>query len=127
MTSSSRAQGTQSLTIVGWLPAQLANSHLSPWEVRKRRQAAKTMAWTAAKQAGWRFVPGKVHLTVTLVFSVNRKRDTDNLYARVAGLVNGLKRDFFTDDSTDYLDLVVRADVRKGVKQTEITLEPAEQ
>ena len=41
----------------------------------------------------------------------------------VDGLVKGR---FIEDDDTDHLELVVRAEVRKGVKQTEISLEPIE-
>lgn len=122
-----RVQQPQHLTIEDWLPDQISNGSIkSNWrKVAKAKKAAKTMAWASAKQAGWEFVPGRVRLSIVYVFSVNRTRDTDNLYARSIGLVNGLKGTFFEDDSTDVLDLVVTAEVRRGVKATEITLAPA--
>lgn len=117
----------QTLLIEGWLPAPVLNgSRQKHWAtLRKEALAAKTMAWTSAKQAGWVFVPGKVKLTVVFVFGVNRHRDTDNLYARAKHLVDGLKVMFFEDDDTDHLELVVLAVVLRGVKETRMLLEPA--
>lgn len=117
----------QTLTITDWVPQQISNGPVAAsWrKTAKAKKAAKIMAWACAKQAGWAFVPGRVRLTVTYTFPVKRARDRDNLYSRTIGLVNGLKGEFFTDDSIQHLDLVV-ADplVEKGVKSTRIELEP---
>lgn len=124
--SPARAMPTiQSLSIQGWIPDQITNGQgKAQWRAIKARKAAKIMAWACARQAQWQFVPGRVRLSITYVFSVNRKRDTDNLYARSVGLINGLKGEWFTDDDTEHLDLHVQAVVEKGIKETRITLEP---
>lgn len=116
----------QTLTITDWLPPPVLNgSRQKHWAVlRKEADVAKKMAWAAARQARWTFVPGKVRLTVVFVFGVKRARDTDNTTARAKHLIDGLKKEFFHDDSTEWLELVVRAEVRRGVKQTVISLEP---
>lgn len=84
-------------------------------------------------QAGWTAVAGRVRLTIVLVYPRKYRVDADNLAARCKGLLDGLKSDhkhnqgrlgWFADDSTEWLDLVVRAEVRPGQKATEITLEP---
>ena len=118
----------QSLTIPSWLPAPVLNgSRQVHWTVlRKRAEADKIMAWSAAKQAGWTFVPGKVRMVVTLVFPVNRRRDRDNTMARCKHVIDGLKGVFFTDDSMDMLDLEVRAEVQPGTKATHIELSSAD-
>jgi Holliday junction resolvase RusA-like endonuclease len=112
----------QRLVIQDWLPAQIANSHLNWREHRKRLKAAQVMAWASARQAGWVPLVGRARLTITLVFRTQRRRDTDNLYARVKGVVDGLK-EWFVDDDTDHLELIVRSEVRRGQRATEITLE----
>ena len=115
----------QTAVIADWLPAPVLNgSRQQHWSVLRSRAATdKAHAWLAARHAGWRFVPGRVQLTVTFVFSVKRRRDTDNLYARAKHLVDGLKGVFFTDDDADHLDLVVRAEQRPGAKETRLVLE----
>jgi hypothetical protein len=100
------------------------------------------MAWASAKHAGWQFVNGRVRLTITLVYPRKYRVDADNLAARCKGLIDGLKnytpprpvaiphtgievrRGFIEDDDTEHMELLVRAEVRRGEKATEITLEP---
>ena len=118
----------QELTIPDWLPKQITNGHPS-WKVAwAARQNAKQRAWAAAQKAGWTFMPGRVQLTITYVFPVLRTRDHDNLVARSIGIVNGLKKVFFEDDSTDCLTLIVKAEVKPKEKRTVLVLEtmPAE-
>jgi len=116
---------TQRLVIPDWLPEQLANSSHGHWSTRQKKlQAAQTMVWASAKHANLRPVTGRARVTVVLVFGSKRRRDTDNLYSRTKGVIDGLvKGGWLVDDDTDHLDLQVRAEVRPGVKATEITLE----
>jgi hypothetical protein len=133
----------QTLVIAGWHPTSSPNNQKRHWRtVQKNHHIDRDTAWAAAMQAGWKFVPGKVRLTITFVCATNRRRDADNLVARCKGVIDGLKAQearsiaglrfassklgFFEDDDTAHLDLVVRADVRPGVKQLEITLEPVD-
>lgn len=115
----------QTLEIPGWLPPPVLNgSRQLHWSVLKRRaDSTKLMAWTAARQAGWTRVPGRVRLTVTFVFTVNRRRDVDNMYARCKHLIDGLKGEFFADDSMDIMELTVKTEVQPGLKATRIELE----
>ncbi len=135
--------GRQTLEIPGWLPEPLANVSGDHWRKREKKlRNAQTVVWVAAKQAGWAPVTGRAKLTITLVFGVQRRRDTDNLYARVKGCVDGLKPHpaataqfkqalvidspgWITDDDTEHLELVVRAEVSKVWMGTRMTLEPA--
>lgn len=124
-TAAAQATGKQTLVIKDWVPAPLANGSHGHWSQRQKKiKAAKTMAWACARYAGWAFVPGRVRLTIVYVFPVNRKRDTDNLYTRSKGLVDGLKGDFFTDDDTEHLELVVLAVVLPKTTETRLMLEP---
>lgn len=133
--------GRQELTIRDWHPATSANARGNWRVIHQRHRADMEMASVCARQAGWRFVPGKVLLTVVLVYPQRYRTDADNLHARVKGLVDGLKTivskkgpymewtrqpGFFTDDDTDHLELVVKAEVQRGVKETRIVLEPLE-
>lgn len=81
-------------------------------------------------------MPGKVRLTIVLVYPRKYRVDADNLVAKCKGLIDGLKcpgmgrdcvkfhhKGFFYEDSTVWLELVVRAEVEPGVKATRITLE----
>lgn len=113
--------------IVNWLPEPLANVSRDHWTKREKKlKAAQIMVWASAKHANLTPVSGRARLTITLVFPQNRRRDTDNLYARVKGVVDGLvKGGWIVDDDTEHLDLRVQAEVRPGQKATEITLEPA--
>jgi len=132
----------QSVAIEGWLPDPIANGQHGHWSRHQAKlRIAQATVWAAAMQAGWRFVPGRVRLTITLVFRQQRRRDTDNLYARVKGCVDGLKSHtvttalgiklpvpvtrlgWFSDDSIDVLELVVKAEVSKEWTGTRITLE----
>lgn len=116
----------QTLTIEGWLPAPLANGQHGHWFTRQRKlNQAKEWARNYALNACWRRVDGPARLDIVLVFPAHRRRDTDNLYARCKGLVDGLKGRYFVDDSTDWLDLHVAARVEKGRKAVELTLAPA--
>ena len=137
----------QELVIRDWHPRTNPNGDNARrhWSViRRNHDIDRDMAWASAKQAGWVFVPGRVKLTITLVYPRNTLPDTDNAYAKVKGLIDGLKhegmvkpgvgwwesaaaglRGFFTDDSTEWLELEVRAIVEKGCKAVRIELEPA--
>lgn len=119
----------QTLVIRGWLPPDIANaSRQRHWTaIRKAAKATQTLVWASAKHAGWRYVGDdapRMRLTVVFVFSVHRKRDQDNLVARCKHMVDGLKP-FLIDDDLEHLELVVNAEVRPGVQQVELTLEPA--
>ena len=116
----------QTLTINDWLPEQLANSNLNRFVRQKRHDAAQTMVWATAKQEGLQPVHGRVRVTITLVFAQKRRRDTDNLYSRVKGCVDGLVRGgWIEDDNTDVLDLrVLEAVSVEKRKSTRITIEP---
>jgi hypothetical protein len=121
-----RAPAVQRCVIEGWLPEQTSNGQHGHWATRRGRlMRAQAKARTHALVAGWEPVAGRVRLEIVLVFPVRRQRDTDNLYARCKGVGDGLKGRFFRDDATAWLELVVRAEVRPGVKCTEITLAPA--
>lgn len=109
--------------IRGWLPEPLSNVHADHWRKRERKlKAARVMAWASAKQAQWQPIRVRARLSITLVFPQQRRRDIDNLYARCKGLVDGLK-EWFVDDSTEWLDLRVEACVEPGVKETRLVLE----
>lgn len=120
----------QELTIENWHPATSANRSHDHWrKTQKAHHADRDMAWASAMQAGWQFVPGKVRLTVVLVYSRRYRVDADNLASKCKGLIDGLnvsnrgRLGWFTDDDTEHLELVVRAVVEPGVKQTRIFLE----
>jgi Holliday junction resolvase RusA-like endonuclease len=113
----------QVCTIRGWLPEQFANGAHGHWSIRARKlKVAQATTWAAAKQAGWKRVNGKARLTITLVFGNHRRRDADNLHSRVKGCVDGLK-EWIVDDSIEWLDLQVRAEVVRGVKETRLELQ----
>lgn len=126
-------ESSQKLEIEGWLPASNANVHADGWRKRQARlKAAQVMVWAAAKQAGWQPVCacgagcacGRAKLTITLVFGQKRRRDTDNLYSRVKGLIDGLvKGGWLQDDSSDMLELVVNAAVSREWNGTKMKLE----
>lgn len=123
----------QSLTITDWHPTTSANARGNWRMTHKRHHVDRDMAWASAMQAGWTFVGGKVRLTIVLVYPRKYHVDADNLVAKCKGLIDGLRKEdistrdlrhgYFTDDDTEHLDLVVRAEVEKGVKATRITLE----
>lgn len=136
----------QTLEIRDWLPTVNPNGSRARrhWSVmRKFHDIDRDMAWAAARQAGWVFVPGRVRLTITLVFPRKPIPDPDNAVARCKGLIDGLKnrdqrvktgnqlapwvgciqQNFFTDDDSEHLDLRVNAVVEKGIKAVRITLE----
>jgi hypothetical protein len=142
----------QTLTIKDWHPRTNVNGDNARrhWSViRRNHDIDRDMAWASAKQAGWVFVPGRVKLTITLVYPQKYRVDADNLAARCKGLIDGLKdgrapgyskgrgtqfiagygniQGFFHDDSTEWLDLEVRAVVERGVKETRIELRQAEE
>ena len=124
MTSQPWPPTVQTLTIHGWLPEQLANGQHGHWSTRQRKiNQAKERVWLYARNECWRPVHGKARLTIVLVFPNHRRRDADNLHSRVKGVVDGCKP-YIKDDSTEWLELVVRAEVRPGCKQVELTLEP---
>ncbi len=116
----------QTLTITDWLPEALTNGSHGHWSQRQKKlQAAQTMVWSVAKQEGLQPVVGRVRVTITLVFAQKRRRDLDNLYARVKGCVDGLvKGGWIEDDNTEVLQLVVLDALSLSKKKsTRITLE----
>lgn len=133
----------QRLVILGWHPTMSANGSHGHWATRNRRHHVdRDMAWASAMQAGWTPVIGKARLTITLVYSRKYRVDADNLAARCKGLIDGLKTEYHTggfprnpfaaikrpgfilDDSTEWLELRVLAEVRPGEpKSTEMVLE----
>ncbi len=136
----------QTCTISDWHPTMNPNGGAGRhWATNhKKHEIDSGTAWASARHAGWVFVPGRVHLTVVLVYSVNRLPDPDNAVARTKGIVDGLKLHgspwvksrpgneilsrpigFFTDDSPTYLELTVNAIVERGKKEVRLTLESA--
>ena len=117
----------QRLVIRDWVPEQVSNGAHGHWSARWRKLTnAQEAAVVSARNRGWRPVRGPARLTITFVFPVARHRDQDNLYARAKGLVDGLvKGGYIADDRLGLLDLIVQADVRRGVRQTELLLEEA--
>lgn len=115
----------QKLVIDGWLPWALSNGSHGHWATRQRKlDLAQKQVWAYAKAYKLQPVVGRARLTITLVFPQHRRRDTDNLYSRVKGCVDGLvKGGWLTDDSADVLELVVRGETQRGEKRTEIELE----
>jgi Holliday junction resolvase RusA-like endonuclease len=105
-----------------------ANGSVGHWRTRqKKHDIDRDTAWAAAKHAGWKFVPGRVKLTITLCYTGRYRVDADNLAYRCKGMIDGLKGDFFTDDSTEWLVLDVRAQMAMpGVKELHIELESIE-
>ena len=115
---------TRTITIRDWLPEPLANVSGDNWRLREKKlKAASIMVWTSAKQEGLEPVEGRALVNIILVFPSKRRRDADNLYARVKGVLDGLvKGGWIQDDSTDTINLLVGW--RIGQKATVITVEP---
>lgn len=117
----------QECAIEGWHPPQVANGpQTNRYKRAKQRKAVEIMVWAAAKQANWKFVPGRVRLDVVFVYSRPYRTDVDNLYARCKGVFDGLKGFFFTDDSMALLDAHVSVEIEKGRKALILRLSPAE-
>ena len=112
------------VVIPDWLPEALANGAHGHWATRnKKLKAAQVMVWASAKHAGLQRVEGRAKLTLTFVFPVKRRRDTDNLYSRAKGCVDGLVHGgWIKDDSIEWLDLHVVAEVDPGRKATRFEL-----
>jgi len=109
--------------IENWLPEPIANGPHGHWSVKAKKLAeARRHAFYYAKQAGWRSIQTKARLEITYVFPCRRRRDTDNLYARSKGVIDGIKT-FLIDDDTEHLELFVKAEVQPGRKATILTLE----
>jgi len=114
----------QRCIIEHWVPEQLANSNLNRFVRQKRHNAAQVMVWASCMQVGWRPVTGKARLTITLIFSMKRRRDADNLHSRCKGLIDGVvKGGWIEDDNPEILDLEVRSEVQPGRKATILELE----
>ena len=130
----------QECTITDWRPTMNPNGSHGHWATQKKKHDVdRDTAWASAKHAGWKFIPGRVKLTITLVYSKKPLPDIDNCYAKVKGLIDGLKcqtqvwfhddkdcGEFFTDDSPEWLDLSVTAVMEPGVKATRLVLESTE-
>lgn len=115
----------QTVVIQDWLPTMSANRSHDHWaKIRKAHQIDSQTAWASAKYAGWQLFKGRVRVTITLYFASNRRRDIDNLYARVKGCVDGIKQ-FCFDDSSEWMELKVNAQpaLIRGRRATEITME----
>ncbi len=133
----------QTVTITDWHPTMNPNGGHGHWSKQHRKHEIDSgTAWATAKHAGWKFVPGKVRLTITLVYAINRLPDPDNAVAKCKGLIDGLKQHqskwikpqpgyeflagplgFFTDDSPEYCEIVVQAVYEKGKKEVRLSLE----
>ena len=116
----------QQFTIHDWVPDALANVSGDHWRKREKKlKAAQIMVWAAAKQADIKPTLGRAKVTITLSFKLTRRRDTDNLYSRIKGVLDGLvKGGWIVDDSTDWLDLSVKS--AKGELSTCIEIESQE-
>lgn len=135
----------QELLIAAWHPTVNPNNGHMHWRTaKKRHDIDRDTAFGAATQAGWEFIPGRVKLTITLVYKRGVRSDPDNRTARAKGLIDGLKshvatqklrgggswpvvrKAFFTDDNDKYLQLEpVGYAVDPALWGTRITLEPA--
>jgi hypothetical protein len=121
----SAVSDVQTCTIEHWLPEQIANGPKGSWRKQAAKlKAAKLMVWASLRQEGWHPVDGRASLEITLVFPANRRRDRDNLYARVKGCIDGC-HEWIRDDSTEWLDLFVAAKVEKGRTATILRLSEA--
>jgi Holliday junction resolvase RusA-like endonuclease len=118
--------GAQMLVIPDWLPAQLANSSHGHWSTRQKKlRDAQIRVFVCARNADLQPIRGRARLTITLVFPNKRRRDIDNLNSRIKGVCDGLVRGgWLVDDSPEWLDLSVRAEVRPHERATELVLEP---
>jgi Holliday junction resolvase RusA-like endonuclease len=109
-------------TIEGWLPEAIANGAHGHWAVKAKKLAdARRHAFWHVTEARWKGIKTKARLEITYVFPNRRRRDTDNLFARSKGLVDGVKH-LLVDDDTEHLELLVRAEVQHGRKATILTL-----
>ena len=114
------------LVIDGWLPHPTVNAR-HHWAVANRnKRADQYRVMLALATSDMKRICGKACLTVTFVFGMKRRRDTDNLYARAKSTIDTLVRGgYIADDSTDMLDLRVQAEYERGVARTIIELEKA--
>jgi hypothetical protein len=124
---SDSAPDVQRLLISDWHPTMSPNGSHNSWFVHQaKHDRDQRKGLLAAIDADWRYVEGKVRLDIVLIYPRLYHTDADNLAARCKGLIDGLKlrkgRGFFRDDSIEWLDLHVTAEVRKSVKATAITL-----
>jgi len=120
----------QTLTINDWLPTMSANGSHEHWsKAKKKHDVDMQTTWASAKYAGWQRFSSKVRVTIILYFAQRRSRDTDNLYYRCKGVVDGIK-DFCVDDSTQWMELIVAEQLVLPLaisrKATEITMETLE-
>src|SRR5437868_5844915 len=84
--------GRQTVVIHHWHPTTNPNgSHLHWATHQKKHDIDCDVAWACARQAGWEFVPGRVKLTITMVYPRKYRVDADNLAARCKGLIDGLR------------------------------------
>jgi len=120
---------TQKLVIPNWLPPPVLNvsrqRHWAP--VSREIREIVRLVYVSAIEARWKPIgrdAPRQRLTVVFVFPMRRRRDVDNLYARAKHCVDGIKP-FLVDDDSEHLDLIVKAETVPGVKQTQLTLEPA--
>lgn len=116
----------QTLVIEGWLPEQLANSHLSHWVRRRALAAAKERTAIHLRAAGFSPIAGKARLAITLVFPTVRLRDSDNLMARCKGVIDSfVALGLIEDDDTEHLEVAVTARVEPRRAAVEIVLAEA--
>ncbi len=115
----------QTLVIENWLPEPIANGSHGHHMVKHRKlQDAQKHAQDHAFAARWKKIDVKARLTIVLVFPTNQRRDTDNLYSRCKGVIDGLKP-WIVDDSMQWLELHVTARVEPRRKAVELRLEAA--
>lgn len=116
----------QRCTIADWLPSMSANGSHGHWRsAQKQHDTDMHTTYGALLYAGWKRVESKARLRITLVFSVRRRRDTDNLYYRCKGVIDGIKP-FLVDDDTEHLEIVPPVVlVERGRRGVELELESA--
>lgn len=114
----------QTATIEGWLPSATVNARRHWAAVAKANRTEHATVWGTLKFAQWEPVKGLARLTIVFVFGTQRRRDTDNLYARAKSTVDAVRKGgWIEDDHTGILELRVQAEVVKGCKATRLTLE----
>ncbi|MDE2104304.1 MAG: hypothetical protein KGL39_44110 [Patescibacteria group bacterium] len=119
---------TQLIVIPNWLPAAIANGAHGHWGDKAEKLAeGRQLAHTYARFFGVQPIAGKARLTAEFVFPERRRRDADNLTARLKGVIDGLRdAKVLADDDTDHLEIAVKATVVPGTRELRLTLTEAE-
>lgn len=119
--------GTDRIVIDGWLPHPTVNARYHWAEANRNKRADQYTVAGYAATGSLNRIRGRARLTITFVFPTNRRRDTDNLYARAKSTIDTLVRGgYIVDDNTDVLELFVRAQYERGQTRTVIELRKAD-